>query len=76
MERDEITHMSYGCGKEAGNVLSWLVEKDKLKESFNTQKSYACNERSGRSREMVFKILKKLNFESGRQQSKDVAVTS
>ncbi|XP_078375556.1 uncharacterized protein LOC144658924 [Oculina patagonica] len=49
MGRDEIIHMSYGCGKEAGNVLSWLVEREKLKKLFATQNSSTCNERNGPS---------------------------
>ena len=53
MGKDEITHMSYGCGKEVGNVLSWLVEREKLREPFDTKNSSTCNERNGKSGEMV-----------------------
>lgn len=53
MGRDEIIHMSYGCGKEAGNVLSWLVVREKLKERFNTKNSSTCNERNGKSGERL-----------------------
>ena len=49
MTRDEIIHMSYGCGNEiAGNVLSWLKAREKLKEKFHTENSTTCTERNGK----------------------------
>lgn len=50
MTKDEIIHMSYGSGlMEAGNVLSWLEAREKLKGTFYTQNSSTCNERNGKT---------------------------
>ena len=47
MTKDEIIHMSYGCGEDAGNVLSWLVAREKMKGTFYTEKSSICNQHNG-----------------------------
>lgn len=53
MERDEIIHMSYGCGKDAGNVISWLVAREMPNGTLNTQSPSTCNEHNGKPRETV-----------------------
>lgn len=51
MERDAIIHMSYGCGKDAGNVLSWLVAREILNGTLYTHSPSTCNERNGKLEE-------------------------
>lgn len=53
MERDAIIHMSYGCGEDAGNVLSWLVVREILNGTLNTHSPSTCNERNGKLRETI-----------------------
>ena len=60
MERDEIIHMSYGCGKNAGNVLSWLVSREILNRTL-THSPSTCYERNGKLEETVSLILKIIN---------------
>lgn len=47
MTKDEITHMSYGCGKDDGDILSWVVVKKKMKGKFQEEKSSICNQHNG-----------------------------
>jgi len=51
MEKDEIIHMSYECGKDAGNVLSWLVVREILNGTLYTHSPSTCNVRNGKLRE-------------------------
>lgn len=53
MERDAIIHMSYGCGEDAGNVLSWLVVRRILNGTLNTHSPFTCNERNGKLRKTI-----------------------
>ena len=53
MERDAIIHMSYGCGEDAGNVLSWLVVREIVNETLNIHSPSTCNERNGKLGEAV-----------------------
>ena len=50
MSRDEINHMSYGCGTEnVGNVLSWMEMRQNMTEkSCYLQNSPTCIERYGK----------------------------
>ena len=50
MSRDEINHMSYGCGTESvGNVLSWMEMRQNMTEkSCYLQNSPTCIERYGK----------------------------
>lgn len=48
MEKDEIIHMSYECGKDAGNVLSWLVVREILNGTPYTHSPSTCNVRNGK----------------------------
>lgn len=47
MTKDEIIHMSYGCSKDEGDILSWVAVRKKMKEKFQEEKSSICNEHSG-----------------------------
>ena len=48
MEKDEIIHMSYECGKDAGTVLSWLVVREILNGALYTHSPSTCNVRNGK----------------------------
>lgn len=39
--------MSYGCGEEEGDILSWVAVRKKMKEKFQEEKSSICNEHNG-----------------------------
>lgn len=55
MTRSEIIHLSYGCGTEnAGNILSWLVAREKLKDTFQKDNPSTCIERNGKLGESPF----------------------
>ena len=47
MTKDEIIHMSYGCSKDEGDILSWVAVRKKMKEKFQEEKSSICNEHNG-----------------------------
>lgn len=39
--------MSYGCGEEEGDILSWVAVRKRMKEKFQEEKSSICNEHNG-----------------------------
>ena len=59
MARDAIIHMSYGCGQDAGNVLSWLVVREILNGTLYTHSPSTCNERNGKLGETVLFLKNK-----------------